>query len=439
MIGTQVRKSPSSDEELWVEAIHKLKEAKQPSSDITFDQPFSECLCKYLQVLDLDWLQRVARALEPSKPGTPTATPGLSLTPSGLTHLAWSLAVLKFSQSDIMHSISQAVLAQLEDFQPGEVAMLVWAYAKLRIRNPLLLDAAACTVVKHIHTGLLPQYSPSHLSRLVWAFASLGHTHSRHGEGSAVTSKHVSTQSANQPTSPTESNNFTQTPWQPATTEVLSEGKLLLPTLATHVCCFRDFNQQELINYAWSFAVLDCRAFPFQHFHSHIAELLLKLSPIGLQQLQQFMLWCHLEGACEDLFSPDQRATLLALPNSPKSSSHLHQRVSRSLDLMGVDHCSEYSLQGNSLCVDIALPQLKLAIEVDGVYHDVHLQGETQEQTNRLELSGSRYPMGSDVLKNRQILASGWSVKRILGLEWNRLTSETARQTFLSQILTSIV
>eukprot|EP00808_Paulinella_micropora_P012063 g19425.t1 len=104
-------------------------------------------------------------------------------------------------------------------------------------------------------------------------------------------------------------------------------------------------------------------------------------------------------------------------------SSVLHMEVSNSIDSLGLSHINEDSTTG--LSVDIALPDHKVAIEVDGPSH--FLTGSADGVENRY--------IGTTILKQRLLQKMGWKVISIPYFDWAALGGSNERTSYLQQKL----
>lgn len=98
-------------------------------------------------------------------------------------------------------------------------------------------------------------------------------------------------------------------------------------------------------------------------------------------------------------------------------SSTTHQRVSAILTKFGVNHENEYTVGG--LVVDIAIPERKLIIEVDGPTHFFR---------------DSVRVTGNTVMKHRMLRDMGWEVVSIPFLAWESLAPHE-RNPFIVTLL----
>jgi len=106
--------------------------------------------------------------------------------------------------------------------------------------------------------------------------------------------------------------------------------------------------------------------------------------------------------------------------------SQLQRDVSTMLAQMGWTHGFEH-LTEEGLSVDIAQPEFKCAIEVDGPSH-YH-----QDAT-----SGEYFVNGATSFKARLLRSFGWNLARVPFYEWDGLSSEEERRHLLIEKLAGI-
>ena len=117
--------------------------------------------------------------------------------------------------------------------------------------------------------------------------------------------------------------------------------------------------------------------------------------------------------------------------------SKLQSSVSRAMNRIGVDHKEEYlvPIQGTKLlALDLALPDQKVGIEVDGPSHFIHNMDEWSvdqktQPNDELNWSWTTQEMnGSTAMKDRLLEKKGWTIVHIPFWEWNRVQGKTAAE-----------
>ena len=93
----------------------------------------------------------------------------------------------------------------------------------------------------------------------------------------------------------------------------------------------------------------------------------------------------------------------------------------------------EYTIPGLGSIVDIALPEAKLVIEVDGPSHYTHHEVSPKAGGPPVEANGPTR------MKVRQIMAFGWRIASVPYFEWEPLKREDERQAYLQAKLQDVL
>ena len=126
------------------------------------------------------------------------------------------------------------------------------------------------------------------------------------------------------------------------------------------------------------------------------------------------------------------------------TSSKLQSSVSRAMNRIGVDHEEEYLVPIQDvklLALDMALPDRKVGIEVDGPSHFIHNldKWSVDQETKPREghWSWTTHEMnGSTAMKDRLLQKKGWTIVHIPFWEWDRVQGKTAAEDeYLSSVL----
>ena len=124
--------------------------------------------------------------------------------------------------------------------------------------------------------------------------------------------------------------------------------------------------------------------------------------------------------------------------------SKLQLSVSRAMNRIGVDHEEEYLVPIQDvkvLALDMALPDRKVGIEVDGPYHFIHNMDKwsVDQETKPLEdhWSWTTQEMnGSTAMKDRLLQMKGWTIVHIPFWEWDRVQDKaSAEDEYLRRVL----
>ena len=173
------------------------------------------------------------------------------------------------------------------------------------------------------------------------------------------------------------------------------------------------FNEQELSNTAWAFAVADPSSadelFGTASFTTRCAHLESSFRHTALTQLHQWSLWREERGAqWPGLPESLRQACRNAFLTHGKTSSRLQSDVVQSIRARGVQVKEEHRCETSGYSID-ALVTLKngeqVAVEVDGPFHFV---------------GRSKQPAGPTLLKHRQLRRLGWRLATVPYWEWDR-------------------
>jgi len=177
-----------------------------------------------------------------------------------------------------------------------------------------------------------------------------------------------------------------------------------------------DFNEQDLSNTAWAFAVFDVPSadelFGTSSFTSRCAHFEASFSRENLTQLHQWSLWREERDGRRALW-PERSASIRqacheAFIADEGKPSHLQSDVVRAIRSRDLNVEEEPRCKASGYSID-ALVTLndgkKIAVEVDGPSHFV---GRSQQ------------PAGATMLKHRQLRYFGWHLEIVPYWEWNQ-------------------
>ncbi len=120
----------------------------------------------------------------------------------------------------------------------------------------------------------------------------------------------------------------------------------------------------------------------------------------------------------KDVYSEELQELLKSLQQKNTHSSNLHLNIAKYLEQIEVNFINEHAI--NDLVVDIAIPERKLAIEVDGPTHFAFK---------------SREPLGHTVFKRRLLHSMGWTVVSIPYWDWNNLDTDEDKRNYLKKVI----
>jgi hypothetical protein len=312
--------------------------------------------------------------------------------PQELANMAWAFATMNHKVPLLFDAIARAATVHISDFNPQNLSNMAWAFAKMNHEAPLLFDAIARAALVHINN-----FNPQALANMAWAFAMLQHQAPELFDDIAQVAQ-------------VRINSYML---QDLSSMALSFAKMNHPVpllfvaiaRAAQVCLMEEFNEQELANTAWSFAVFDIAPNLFIPADSQFAQTVLSRDPSSficvesihqLCQLHQFQLWCqeHNTGAARanwflDELSQQCRKTFV-LPTVVAPSPFRNDVIAALRKLADVSRveveCSTKS--GFLLDAIVVYRGSEIGIEVEGQSHFV---------------GRSQSPKGSTILKCRQL------------------------------------
>ncbi|KAG0581645.1 hypothetical protein KC19_4G268400 [Ceratodon purpureus] len=314
----------------------------------------------------------------------------------GLANIAWALSKIGGSALFIeeMDLLADAAHEKLPEFNAQNLANTTGAFASMLHSAPFLFEAVA----KRAGT-LTDTFRPQELVQILWAFACMNH---------------------------------------PIDFLFDSLDALMVEKPDAQATTFRGFSQQQLASMAWSSAVLGQMDRPWFislwkciNARSMAWTSELDRKPKGAQhlcQLYQANLALRLE--CPDSLLVTEReldAMIHEAWEKEKAASKLssgdHKEVDRLLvGATGRSWVSEY--EGAPYSLDLALVDLKVALEIDGRTH-------FSRNTNTL--------LGHTVLKQRLLRAAEWTIIPIPFHEWEELRGELERTRYLRRLLDGFI
>ncbi|KAK9819771.1 hypothetical protein WJX72_002182 [[Myrmecia] bisecta] len=377
--------------------------------------------------------------------------------PQDISNTLWAFATLRhYPGRSLMAGAAAQAIITIQRFKPQEIANTLWAYATLaQDPGPGLLDAMAAQMVDRI-----AQFRPQAVSNSLWAYAKLGYNPGREMlDVAARKASHMLHQYTSQ--------EIANTLWSLATLEHHPGVQML--DLAAHQIVRRieQFSPQDIANSVWAFAkiyhypscdLLQAAAhYCLRHWHrfkpQEVANMFwalailkpgapetwralldkLALVPAAsfdeADQHQIFQAYLLLEGQGSQLGTPsvaslfppgllEDAATIWkqAIHRSGRMSK-LQEEVSRVLWSLGVIHRTDHITMDGLFCVDIALENDRVIIEVDGPSHFA---------------VNSRRPLGRTIGHRSMLEARGYIVRSIPYYEWNVLEGIEEQKRYAS-------
>jgi len=261
---------------------------------------------------------------------------------------------------------------RLNEFNSQDLANTVWAFATAGVEAPQLFEGIAA------ETGSrLKEFNSQNLANMAWAFATAG----------------------------------------------VEAPELFEAIAAEAVSRLNEFDSQGLANIAWALACFNCLdLMSVEALLRRLAEVSAALCDVSLSQLHQFVLFLrmnHAELVSRYLSASELARLRMAFTSSPVRPSSFQREVSAALGQLGWTHEFEHVTE-DGLSLDLAQSSSRLAIEVDGPSHYL-----------RNPARGCWVENGATRLKSRLLRGLGWKVTRIPFFEWDSLTTETAKRTYL--------
>ncbi|CAK0831937.1 unnamed protein product, partial [Prorocentrum cordatum] len=371
------------------------------------------------------------------------------LQPRDLGTVAWSFATAGTATEPFMRAVAAASVPAVSQFDPQGVANLCWAFAASRAESSGELFAAVCPHAAE--AAKAGAYSARQLSNISWAFASSACLDDELMESVALQScRHIREFRGAE---------LGALVWSFATVSAggchaaaLAEAAAK-ELVASPGAPDASWTAREVANTVWALAVLD--------HHSgaavrHAAGVLSRARQAGealdMHLGQWYFAWLGLTllraagpealaaGAVDPAWvqecqgSAKKQAVLQhaepGLWGPVSAMSRLHRDVGAELRrLVGADTLveDEYVIH-HCLVVDLVLPTLGIALEVDGPGHFAHRLRPSAGQDALQQRGASR-------LKRRLLRQLGWDVRAVRWLEWDSLRSASQKRDHLRAVV----
>jgi len=209
--------------------------------------------CKDVQSFDVSdprcVLLRVQTRLKLQKHAVPSAEP----LPRCWATIAWAYATMLCRDEESLQSlelIGQIAVPHVKEFKPVELTNLLWAFAKLSVKNSALFHEAMYHILASSN-----HFSQSNLSTIVWAYVTAQHTPCQQllrSVGESFVKGLVTAQYVN----PTEITNFV---WGVATAQLRLPSQLIAIVGDIASKELPQFKLHELSITAWSLSRLSTR------------------------------------------------------------------------------------------------------------------------------------------------------------------------------------
>jgi hypothetical protein len=296
------------------------------------------------------------------------------------TTTAFHQLAAKFSHDWFIDDLVKKALAQTQDFSPQEIADMAWALAKLRFCHKELLLALAQEAIKK-NADLAPQ----DIAHTVWAFATLGIKNEKLFS--------VLSHAAIEKMAGFNSQNIANCAWAFAILGIRNTHLFDLLAKQT-IDQIESFMPIDIAALTWSFAIIDYfNKGYFEKINAHITKIAEQFNTQeSLHQIRHVQLYLDLEQHFPFAKCLDKKIkrSFHALKSQKPPSSQLHQDISRHItkNFTQLRFENEFFIEGFFL--DIAFPDSKTGIEVQGPshFHNGQLNCQTQFKIKLLKKLG---------------------------------------------------
>mmetsp|Transcript_5271 Transcript_5271/g.16574 ORF Transcript_5271/g.16574 Transcript_5271/m.16574 type:complete len:492 (+) Transcript_5271:697-2172(+) len=381
-----------------------------------------------------------------------------------IANTTWAFAITKFDKKPLFDAIADEVLDRLHYFNPMDLSTTAWAFATVSAkgvnRYERLFEVMALEVQRKIHA-----FNSQDLANAAWAFSTVGVAPPRlfyliarratsriddfackgiaivvwafpkAGLASSPLFDAVASNFSTQRRRRLNEQDIANTAWALATTlrREMTEGPIRDFFAAIDGEAIRlvdGFGSQALANTIWAFA---CVSWPqsriFAVFGSALARRVRDLDVTLRSMLYVVALYVRIQWGAEyfdndfplSTFAKSLRSAYTRCKPRPSLSQ---RKVAAVLDQMGWAHAFEYETD-DGMSLDLAQPDLKRAIEVDGPSH--YLEDVT---------TGERFVNGATRFKSRLLQRLGWNVVHVPFEEWNDKSDVQRRRLLTDKLAT---
>jgi hypothetical protein len=319
--------------------------------------------------------------------------------------------------------LETGVMRVAPSMKAQNVANTLWALATLGWQAS---EGSMRSVMERAVMRVAPSMKAQNVANALWALATLGWQAS---EGSM---RSVMEGAAARLASGMKAQDVANTLWALATlgwsssegpTRSVLEGAVMRVALS--------MNTQAMANTLWAAATLGWQASVelaacFEHAVSTLSRDndVVPLSTLVLSQLFQAHAASQLFGlgGLVALPLPILQAAVVAYRDNKRKSAVLsaQREVGESLQRLGVAHALEHITADGLFSIDLAIVDLRIALEFDGP---------AQFTTNTLE------PLGHTRLRDRLLSATGWQVVSIPFFEWAELHRAEQKDAYIEERL----
>jgi very-short-patch-repair endonuclease/precorrin-6B methylase 2 len=340
--------------------------------------------------------------------------------PQNIANLLWALATSGVSpNAALVQAMSSEAVAKAKAFNPQDIANLLWALATLGV-SP---SAALVQAMSSEAVAKAKAFKPQEIANLLWALATSGVSPNA-ALVQAMSSEAVAKAKDFNP------QNIANLLWALATSGMSPDVALVQAMSSEAVAKAKAFNPQNIANLLWALATSGVSP-DAMLVRTTLGEISADVNSEHTRQLHQFFLFNSLSPHPADVslladFAAHCKAAFVAHSSSSASPSALQKDVARALrKLVDEEVLEEQVLEDSGYSVDMRLVGTRVIVEVDGPSH--YLQREGNE----------RVMDGSTKFKVRTLRQLGWTVLQVPYFEWNPLKTQKDQAEFLSALLAS--
>ena len=301
---------------------------------------------------------------------------------------------------------------------PQDLSNTIWAAATLDIPPP----ATWMELFEIESRGRLSAFTSQGLGNMIWGFAKLRHSPSNEWLQTFVVASLANIPNFN-------AQDMSNIVWALAELDVNPGSEWMEAWTKRLMILLNVLSEQVTANALWALTVLqEYRNTAFLMLWSRSQQLLTPASDVrGLHNI-----YCVYKASTAEMpeLLPEPDATNFdaardawrnnTADRAKQDASNIAAAVAACLRNMSIVHKIEYLWFASERSIDIALPDRRIAIEVDGPSH---------------YLGNTRKPSGTTQLRDRVLKRAGWAVVSVPWFEWVELSSTQAQMDYLQRKL----
>jgi hypothetical protein len=240
--------------------------------------------------------------------GSAEASSSVSLSPGQLSTFVWAFARLRIPAPALMEAVGRKVRPTLNEFGWHDLSLLLWAYARLQYKLPKLMMKAARVIhrrLKQEMKAMKIQPAKGKLSRLPET-AGTSQLHGETDNDGPVPEFEGHSSLSSVPRLAT-SRHLATLIWSFGTLEVYDD-KLVKSVAAASLSRLEEFSPRDMANMAWGFATLGSIGSSSANKAEPVQELMQKLAQTGgarmadftAQESSQFLWACEKAGVADE-------------------------------------------------------------------------------------------------------------------------------------------